>query len=283
LKSEQPELSGPDLQKAMAEEWRTLSAEARAPYVEQARADKERFESEGGKRAPKDPLRPKKPRSAYLFFGEATRAELATANPGIPIDVLSKLIGQEWRKLSSEAREPYDALAEQDQERYKAQMAVYEPSNPADGDGEEEDGEEDEDADEEGSGAGASTDPPPSSSTPGELRAEVKSLRKALKALEAKCAKQEKMIEKLQAKASAAHKRKAENGEKEEDAPKGKQVKAADAEPEVVHDEAHYVAWVKKVLGAHGEKADTEMREVYASKGPKGLAKMLAKKYRAEH
>ena len=36
-----------------------------------------------GKRPQKDPLKPKKPKSAYLFFGEATRNELAQANPGM--------------------------------------------------------------------------------------------------------------------------------------------------------------------------------------------------------
>ena len=33
--------------------------------------------TKGGSRLQKDPMRPKKPRSAYLYFGEATRAELS--------------------------------------------------------------------------------------------------------------------------------------------------------------------------------------------------------------
>ena len=80
------------------DEWRALPAQGRAPYTQQAAADKARFESEmasyepdpsmlkatkGGNRLQKDPMRPKKPKSAYLYFGEATRAELTESNPGI--------------------------------------------------------------------------------------------------------------------------------------------------------------------------------------------------------
>ena len=75
-----------------------MPAADRAPYVQQAQADKARHEAEmatfepdpsmlkptkGGKSLQKDPMRPKKPKSAYLYFGEATRAELTASNPSI--------------------------------------------------------------------------------------------------------------------------------------------------------------------------------------------------------
>lgn len=41
--------------------------------------------------------------------------------------------------------------------------------------------------------------------------------------------------------------------------------------------------WTTSVLGVKGEKAEPEMVKILASKGPKGLAKMLLKRYRAEH
>ena len=98
LRKKNPDISSADLQKKLAEEWRDLPPNKRAPYMRMASTDKERYVEEsagyvpdpahlkatkGGKRFQKDPLRPKKPKSAYLYFGEATRAELSGANPGI--------------------------------------------------------------------------------------------------------------------------------------------------------------------------------------------------------
>lgn len=98
VKLANPDLSSADLQKALADEWRELDEAGRAPFIAKAKTDKARHTKEaskyvpdpihlkatkGGKRLQKDPLRPKKPKSAYLYFGEATRAELTSSNPGI--------------------------------------------------------------------------------------------------------------------------------------------------------------------------------------------------------
>ena len=55
-----------------------MDDEARAPFVAQAEGSKSDAPAKGAKR---DPNKPKKPKSAYLFFGDATRLELAQANP----------------------------------------------------------------------------------------------------------------------------------------------------------------------------------------------------------
>ena len=143
LKAKNPELKGTELQEKIADEWRGMSARQRDPYNKQAAKDKARFEKEtseytvpveflkatkNGNRLQKDPLRPKKPKSAYLYFGEATRAELSGANPGIRIEQLSKLIGEEWKKLNGRDKAPYEKLAEEDKERYRKEMEDYTPS-----------------------------------------------------------------------------------------------------------------------------------------------------------
>ena len=75
----------------------------------------------GGKRgAPKDPNAPKKPKTAFQFFGDATRVELHASMPEIHIDMLSQLISDEWKKLAAEERAPYEEQARADKERPRA-------------------------------------------------------------------------------------------------------------------------------------------------------------------
>ena len=98
LKADNPDMKSTDVTEKLAEEWRNMDAEARAPFVAQAAEDKARFDEDNksyvpdpaflkptksGTRLQKDPLKPKKPKSAYLFFGDATRKELDKANPGM--------------------------------------------------------------------------------------------------------------------------------------------------------------------------------------------------------
>ena len=76
------------------------------------------------KKGSKKSTGPRKPRSAFAFFGEATRAELTEAMPDIQIETLTKLIGEEWKKLSDDAKAPYMRQAEEDQARYARGMGA---------------------------------------------------------------------------------------------------------------------------------------------------------------
>ena len=188
------------------------------------------------------------------------------------IDTLSKLIGDEWKNLSDEAKAPYVQMAEVDQGRYRKEMIEHRKltgassSDVAEDDDEEE--EEDDDEDDE----------------PADLKAENKALKAQVAALEKKAAKQQKLIEVLQNKL-AGKPGKASGGKPAAEAsasPKSAS-KATEEDGKGKKDSAHYLAWTKGVLGANGEKADAEMLKVLGSKGPKGLAKFLMKQYRAEH
>jgi len=309
VKLTNPDLSSADLQKALADEWRELDEAGRAPFIAKAKTDKARHTKEaskyvpdpihlkatkGGKRLQKDPLRPKKPKSAYLYFGEATRAELTSSNPGIRIEALSKLIGEEWRKLGEEQKAPYVQQAEADQERYRVEMADYEPSEQY------LQARAAFKAAKKSGGAGSSSDALVAADDDGEaeeLKEENASLKRKISELEAQVKAQEKQIDKLEKSAGKAEQKALaikEKAEKAKAAPKAapkaeppakkqKVEKPVAEAPVVIQDEAHYISWTKKVLGAKGEKADEEMQSVFESKGAKALVKLLAKKYKAEH
>lgn len=97
LKAANPDLESAEIAEKLAEEWRNMDDEARAPFLAQAADDKAHFDEEdkddvpesasskpakSSKRLQRDPLKPKKPKSAYLFFGDGIRHELAVTNPG---------------------------------------------------------------------------------------------------------------------------------------------------------------------------------------------------------
>jgi hypothetical protein len=76
-------------------------------------------------KAKKDPNRPKKPRSSYLFFSEKYRADNKASLEGVSITEVSKLIGNTWQSLSPEVKQEFEQLALNDKERYRADYENY--------------------------------------------------------------------------------------------------------------------------------------------------------------
>ena len=84
--------------------------------------------TKNGNRLQKDPLRPKKPKSAHLYFAEATRAELSGANPGphrAAVEADRRGVEEAERPRQGPVRE---ACVEEDKERYRKEMEDYTPS-----------------------------------------------------------------------------------------------------------------------------------------------------------
>ena len=88
--------------------------------------------SEKRKRAPKDPNRPKRGLSAYMFFTQAVRAEVTAAlGDAASIGTIGKEMGKRWGELSDKAKKPYAAKAAKDKKRYEKAKAKYEKAvNP---------------------------------------------------------------------------------------------------------------------------------------------------------
>jgi len=88
---------------------------------------KENQEGEDGAKSGKevDPNKPKRSLTAFMFFSTETRK--LKIDQGVPIAFaeLSKLVGEEWNKLSAPKRKKYDKLAEADQLRYAGEMELY--------------------------------------------------------------------------------------------------------------------------------------------------------------
>lgn len=79
----------------------------------------------------KDPNKPKKIRSAYIFFSIDKRNEIKTKYPNLKPQEIMKKIGESWKKLSLEKKEKYEKQKEIDKERFNSDMKKYEkPKKP---------------------------------------------------------------------------------------------------------------------------------------------------------
>jgi len=111
-----PGVSLTDASKILGEMWRGMDAEARAPYTIKAepKTDPDR-----------DPNQPKKPLSAFFIFTMEERKKVQESNQGVNLIEASKILGEMWRGMDSDARAPYQAKAVADKERYDRELAVY--------------------------------------------------------------------------------------------------------------------------------------------------------------
>jgi hypothetical protein len=61
--------------------------------------------------APKWPVRPKRPRTAFLLFAEGHHRSYRSANPGAAFAEVAEKTGQAWKALPAEGRAPFEAQA----------------------------------------------------------------------------------------------------------------------------------------------------------------------------
>ena len=73
-------------------------------------------------KAKKDPLKPKRPKSSYLFFCEEKRKELMTKNPEDNISAISKKLGEMWKTVDHQV---YIDRANDEKQRYKTAIDNY--------------------------------------------------------------------------------------------------------------------------------------------------------------
>lgn len=81
------------------------------------------------KRAKKDPSAPKRPRSAYILFCTEHRPIMKEENPSLKPSELMRRLGEKWKTMSEEDKQPYGHKARDDKERFDSQMKNYTPSD----------------------------------------------------------------------------------------------------------------------------------------------------------
>ncbi|CAL0299008.1 unnamed protein product [Lupinus luteus] len=85
-------------------------------------------DEDGKKKKPKkkkDPNAPKRALSGFMFFSQMERENLKKTNPGISFTDVGRVLGEKWKKMSAEEKEPYEAKARADKIRYKDEISGY--------------------------------------------------------------------------------------------------------------------------------------------------------------
>ncbi|XP_077217969.1 high mobility group [Tasmannia lanceolata] len=73
----------------------------------------------------KDPNAPKRAMPGFMFFSQTERENIKKSNPGMSFTDVAKAVGERWKKMTAEEKEPYESMARADQKRYKDAMAGY--------------------------------------------------------------------------------------------------------------------------------------------------------------
>jgi hypothetical protein len=154
FKADNPGMTFGQLSKYTSHMYKSLTAREKAEWDERAKRDKERylhemkhyvpphgFDSHGNlvvqysvsrkasKKAPKDPNMPKRARGSFVLFTKDERPKIQQENPQIKFTDLGAVLGKRWRALPEEERRKYDALAEQDKQRFAQEMEIYRSQN----------------------------------------------------------------------------------------------------------------------------------------------------------
>ena len=83
-------------------------------------------------KAPKDPNKPKRAKSAFMFYCEKHRPKLIEdqrKEGKVNIGDIAKILGKGWKKLKDSQRKQFDVSALKDKERYEKAIGEYNEKN----------------------------------------------------------------------------------------------------------------------------------------------------------
>lgn len=130
-----------EVAKEVSNLWQKMGDEEKQKYNDMAIKDQARFEEEMKVYQPppapatiyqavKDPNKPKKGRSAYMFFNAEMSLEVRKLNPNYKMGEVSQEVGNRWQKITDEQKQKYTDMAEKDKGRHEEEMKGYEPPPP---------------------------------------------------------------------------------------------------------------------------------------------------------
>ena len=153
VKEDNPELKGAAINKKLGEIWGEMSDEDKDGYVAKATEDKVRYEAAmedytppeeylekvaeweaaGGKvtkrggGTKKRSTGPRKPRSAYVFYGQEMRPIVKEDNEDMEPKEVTKKVAEMWTEIKEDkkASKKWIKLAKEDKKRYENEMRTY--------------------------------------------------------------------------------------------------------------------------------------------------------------
>ncbi|CAH2045028.1 unnamed protein product, partial [Thlaspi arvense] len=100
------------------------------PQKKKAVATEEGGSKKKKQKKKKDPNAPKRAMSGFMYFSQMERDNVKKTNPGIAFGDVGKALGDRWRQMTAEEKEPYEAKAQVDKKRYKDEITGYNKNPP---------------------------------------------------------------------------------------------------------------------------------------------------------
>lgn len=119
LKASGDKMTLPEQSKHIAELWKSVSDKSK--YIAKAEKDRARYEDEMSRYEP--PKKIKRPRSSYAFFMKEKRKSISEQYPDKNPRELMADIAAAWKNISEKEKAKYNALADEDKERYAQEKA----------------------------------------------------------------------------------------------------------------------------------------------------------------
>ncbi|GLT36135.1 hypothetical protein SLA2020_105370 [Shorea laevis] len=121
-------LSGDEKEKPVKKDPRKEPSSSKASKKKSREGDDDSKKKKQKKK--KDPNAPKRAMSGFMFFSQMERENVKKTNPGISFTDVGKALGERWKKMSAEEKEPYEAKARADKKRYKDEISGYKNPQP---------------------------------------------------------------------------------------------------------------------------------------------------------
>ncbi|KAJ9152545.1 hypothetical protein P3X46_026103 [Hevea brasiliensis] len=122
--------SGDEKKKPMKKESKKEPSSSKGASKKRSKEGNEDASKKKKQKKKKDPNAPKKAMSGFMFFSQMERENVKKSNPGIAFGEVGKVLGDRWKQLSAEEKEPYEAKARADKKRYKDEVSGYRNPQP---------------------------------------------------------------------------------------------------------------------------------------------------------
>ncbi|GAY61910.1 hypothetical protein CUMW_213640 [Citrus unshiu] len=124
--------SGGEKEKPAKKESKKESSSVKASTSKKKSRDGDEDGKKKKQKKKKDPNAPKRAMSGFIFFSQMERENIKKSNPGIAFTDVGRVLGERWKKMSVEEREPYESKARADKKRYKDEISGYKNPKPMD-------------------------------------------------------------------------------------------------------------------------------------------------------
>ena len=134
VKQKNPDMSTKEITAELGRLWgacddkskyEALSAEDKKRYNTEMKDYTPEGKSKSKSKGKKDPSKPKRTRSAYIYFGMMMRKVIKSENPDMDSKDITKEVARQWKECDD--RTEYEVLSAQDKVRFEEEMKNYTP------------------------------------------------------------------------------------------------------------------------------------------------------------